>query len=132
MKNADVADVPSRPGGADGLHYRLLGADRLDDRVSPEAVRELLDPFDAVVTALLDDLGRTELQREFLPVLVTAHDDDRLRTELLGGQHGEQTDRTVTDHSNGPARSCVGGNSTEPAGAEDIRGGEQARDEVIG
>src|SRR5439155_17205081 len=26
MEDPDVSDVPARPGGADGLHHRLLGA----------------------------------------------------------------------------------------------------------
>jgi hypothetical protein len=41
--DADVADVPTRPGGPDGLQHRLLGADRLDDRVRPEPAGEVLD-----------------------------------------------------------------------------------------
>ena len=47
VADADVADVAAGPGGADGLHHRFLGADRLDDRVRAEAAGELLDPFDA-------------------------------------------------------------------------------------
>jgi hypothetical protein len=54
--DADVADVATGPGGADGLHYRLLGADRLDDAVRAEPVGEVLDPGDAVA-ALGDDVG---------------------------------------------------------------------------
>src|SRR5207249_7163272 len=42
MSDADVADVAARPGGADGLHHRFRGADRLDDRVGAEPVRESL------------------------------------------------------------------------------------------
>src|SRR5947209_16313672 len=34
--DADVADVAAGPGGADGLHHRLLRADRLDDRMRAE------------------------------------------------------------------------------------------------
>src|SRR5438105_1856914 len=32
VTDADVADVPAGPGGADGLHHRLLGADGFDHR----------------------------------------------------------------------------------------------------
>ena len=59
--DADVADVPAGAGGADGLHHRLLGADGLDDRVRAEPVGEVLDPGDAVVAALGDDVGGAEL-----------------------------------------------------------------------
>src|SRR6266540_4356212 len=45
--DADEADVPARAGGMDRLQHRLLGADRLDDGVRAEPVRELLDPLDA-------------------------------------------------------------------------------------
>jgi hypothetical protein len=30
MRDADVADVTAGASGAEGLHHRLLGADRLD------------------------------------------------------------------------------------------------------
>jgi hypothetical protein len=53
----------------DRLQHRLPGADRLDDGVRAEPVRELLDPLDALVAALLDDLGRAELARQALPLI---------------------------------------------------------------
>ena len=55
--DADEADVPPGAGGVDCLQDRLPRADRLDDRVRAEAARELLDPLDALVAALLDDVG---------------------------------------------------------------------------
>src|SRR6266571_2659032 len=48
VSDADVADVPARPGGANGLHHRLLGADCLDHRVCTEPTREFLDPLHAL------------------------------------------------------------------------------------
>jgi hypothetical protein len=36
VQDPDEADVPARPGGADGLHHRLLVTDRLDYRVGAE------------------------------------------------------------------------------------------------
>ena len=67
MGDADVADVPAGPGGADGLHHRLLGADRLDDRVRAEPVGEVLDPGHALVAAFGDDVGGAELPGQRLP-----------------------------------------------------------------
>jgi hypothetical protein len=48
----DVADVPAGAGGPDGLHHRLLGADRLDHGVRAQAVSEDLDAGDTLVAAL--------------------------------------------------------------------------------
>ena len=127
----DVADVAAGPGGADGLHHRLLGADGLDDRVRAEPAGEVLDPGDAVVAALGDDVGGAELPGEPLPGLVPAHGDDPLGAELLGGQHAEQADGAVTDHGDGLAGAGLGGDGGEPAGAEHVGGGQQARDQVV-
>ena len=49
-----------------------LGADGLDDRVGAEPVGEVLDAGDAVVAALLDDVGGAELPSELLACLVAA------------------------------------------------------------
>src|ERR671918_2794610 len=76
VEDADVADVPARPGGADGLHHRLLGADRLDHRVRAEPARELLDPPHPLAPALFDDVSRPELKGDLLPLRVAAHGDD--------------------------------------------------------
>ena len=132
MGDADVADVPAGAGGADRLHHRLLRPDRLDHRVRAEPVGEFLDLRHAVVAALLDDVGRAELAGKLLARLVTAHGDDPVRAELLGGKHAEQPDRTVTDDGDRLARAGLGGDGTEPAGAEHVGCGEQARDEVVG
>jgi hypothetical protein len=124
--DADVADVAAGAGGADGLHHRFLGADRLDHRVRAEPVGELLDLRDAVVPALGDDVGGAEFARELLAGFVATHRDDPLRAELLGSEDAEQADRAVPDHGDGLARSGLGRDGGEPAGAEHVGGGQEA------
>ena len=80
----------------------------------------------------VDDVGGAELAGELLAGLVAAHRDDPLRAELLGGQHREQTDRAVADDGDGLARAGLGGDGAEPAGAQHVGGGQQARDQVVG
>jgi hypothetical protein len=63
---------------------------------------------------------------------MAAHRNDPLRAELLRGQHGEQADRAVTDYGNDLAGSRFGGHGSEPAGAQHVGGGEEARDQVVG
>src|SRR3989442_15726674 len=101
MGDADVADVPAWPGGADGLHHRLLGADCLDHRVCAEPAREFLDPRHALVPSLLDDVSRAELERELLSWLVAAHGDDPFGADLPCGEHGGQADCANTAQGNG-------------------------------
>ena len=129
---AVTADVASGARRADGLHHRLLGADGLDDRVCPKAVGELLDHGHTVVAAFGDDVGSAEIAREGLPRLVTAHRDDAIGAQLLGGEDGEQADRTVTDDGDRLAGTRLRGNGAEPAGAQHVRGGEQAWHQLIG
>src|SRR2546423_3049280 len=62
-EDAHVAEVAAGAGGPDGLHQRLLRADRLDHRVGAEPAGQLPDPRYAVLTALLDDVGGAELVR---------------------------------------------------------------------
>ena len=50
--------------------------------------------------------------------------------EVLSGQHGEQADCSVTHHGNGLAGAVLGSDGTEPASAEHVGGGEEARDQV--
>ena len=87
---------------------------------------------DALLAALLDDVGRAELAGELLPGLVAGHGDDPLRAQLLRGEDREQADRAVTDHGDGLAGPGLGGDGAEPAGAEHVGGGQQARDQVVG
>src|SRR3954469_15699223 len=61
VRDADVADRSARSRGPDRLLHRLLSANALEDRISADAVRQLLDPLDAVVAAFGDDVRRAEL-----------------------------------------------------------------------
>jgi hypothetical protein len=63
---------------------------------------------------------------------VAAHGDDPLGAELLGRQHREQSDRAVADDRDGLAGAGLGGHGAEPAGAQDVRSRQEARDEVVG
>src|SRR5215208_5284632 len=131
VEHAHEPDVTACPRGADGLHHRLLRADRLDDRVRPETVGELLDPFRALLAALGHDLGRAELPGEPLAGPVPAHRDDPLRAKLLGGEHREQPDGAVADDRHRLARTGLGRHGAKPAGAEHVGGREQAGDHVL-
>ncbi len=115
--DADEADVAAGAGGVDGLHHGLLGADGLDDRVGAEAAGELLDLRDALLAALLDDVGGAELAGQRLAVRVPAEGDDAFGAELPGGEDAEQAHGAVTDDRDGLAGSGLGGDGGEPAGA---------------
>ena len=130
--DADEADVAAGPAGADGLEHRFLGADGFDDRVGAEAVGEVLDPRDAVVAALGDDVGGAEVEGELLAVLVAAHGDDPLGAELPGGEDAHEPDGAVADDGDGLAGADLGGDGSEPAGAEHVGGGQVVRDHVSG
>jgi hypothetical protein len=62
---------------------------------------------------------------------VAAHGHDPLGAELAGGQDGQQPDRAITDHRDGLVWAGLGGHGAEPAGAEHIGGGQQAREQVL-
>jgi hypothetical protein len=96
-----------------------------------EPARELPDPLQVLVSTLLDDVGRTELEGELLPGHVAAHGDDPFRAEVPCGEHGEQPDCAVADHGDGLAGGGLRGDGTEPAGAEHVGGSEEAPDEVL-
>jgi hypothetical protein len=59
---------------------------------------------------------------------VAAHRNDPFGAELPRGQHAEKPDRAVADHGDGPTGPRLGGDRGEPAGAEHVGGGQQARD----
>ena len=67
MRHADVTHRPTWPRGFDGLQHRLLSTHALEDRVSSDALRQLLDAFDTLLAALGDDVGCAELAGELLP-----------------------------------------------------------------
>jgi hypothetical protein len=89
------------------------------------------DTGHALVAALGHDGGRAERAGELLPRRVTAHRDDPLRTHLPGGEHAEEADRTVAHDHDRAARLHIRRVGGEPAGAQDIGGRQQARDQVV-
>ena len=82
------------------------------------------------VAAFGDDVGGAEFTRELLTVGVSTHGDDAFGTKLFGCHHPEQSDRTVTDDNDCLAGPGLGGDGAEPAGAQHIGGGQQARNQV--
>jgi hypothetical protein len=74
----------------------------------------------------------TELPREALAGLVATHRDDPLGAELFRGQDRHQPHGAVTDDRHGLARPGLGGHGAEPAGAEHVGGGQEARHQIIG
>jgi hypothetical protein len=76
-----------------------------------------LDRRHSLVAARVDDVGRAVLACQALPRLVPARGDDPLRAELLGGEHGEQTDRAVAGNS---AR--ISSSASSSSGACTVRG----------
>jgi hypothetical protein len=73
--------------------------------------------FATCVAAFGDDVGGAEFQGELLPRVVPAHGGDALGTELLGREHTQQPDRSVTDNGDRLALSGPGGLGREPSGA---------------
>ncbi|ANS28608.1 hypothetical protein R1CP_19630 [Rhodococcus opacus] len=94
-------------------------------RVGAEALGELFDLRDAVVAALGDEVGGTELSGQGLTVGVSAPGDDALRAGVFGGENGEQSHRAVSDDCEGLPRAGLGGDGGEPPGAEDVGSGQQ-------
>ena len=131
-------ETPTKPTWPPGRVERIaciidfLGADRLDHRVRAEPIGQLLDPRHAFVAALGHDVGRAELAGKLLPRLVSAHRDDALGAQLLRGQHRAQADRAVADDRDRLARARPRRVGAEPAGAQDVGGRQQARDQVVG
>jgi hypothetical protein len=99
---------------------------------TPKPPVRSLNPGDALLAAFGDDVGGAEVTGKPLAGLVTAHHDDPLGAELAGGEHPEQADGTVTDHGDRLARAGFGGDGGEPAGAEHVRRGEEAGDQIGG
>jgi hypothetical protein len=128
--DADEAHVPAGAGGVDRLHGRLLGAHGLDHGVRSEPIRELLDPRDAVVAALLDDVGRAVEAGQLLSFGVAGHRDDPLGAKLSGRQDTHESDRAVTDDRDGLAWAGFGSDCGEPAGAEHVGCRQQRGDQL--
>ena len=60
---------------------------------------------------------------------MVSHEDDLLGGEPPGGQDGQQADGAVADHGDTGARADAARHGGMVAGAEDIREGQQGRDE---
>lgn len=92
---------------------------------------KILDSGHALVAALGHDVGRAELAGELLPRVVAAHGDDPPGAHLPGGEHAEEADRAVADDRDRLAWLHVGRVGGEPAGAQNVRRRQKARDEII-
>ena len=130
VRHAHVAQVPAGAAGGDGLHHRGLVAHGLDDAVRAVAAGELLDLRGALVATLGDDDVGAELAGERRPVLVAGEGDDLLSPQGLGGQDGGQAHGAVADHRDGLAGAGLGGDGPEPAGSQDVGGGQQRGDDL--
>jgi hypothetical protein len=51
---------------------------------------------------------------------VTAHRDNPLGAELIGGQHRQQTHSPVSDHRDRLPGSSLGGNRSKPPSSQDV------------
>src|SRR4051812_1270776 len=130
VRDADVADRSAGSRGPDRLLHRLLSANALEDRISPDAVRQLFDPLDALVAALANDVRGAELACELLPRVVAAHRDDAFGTHLPGREHAEESDRAVTHDDDRRAWLDVRGIGRKPAGPHHVGQCQHARDHV--
>jgi hypothetical protein len=84
-------------------------ADALEHRVRAEAVRQLADALDRLVTTLADNIRGAELSGERDPVRVTTEKDELLRSKPFGRNHPAQTDGAIADDRRGLAGTDVGG-----------------------
>jgi hypothetical protein len=73
-----------------------------------EAAGERANSLDRFASALGDDIGRAELARKRQPILVTAEDDDLLRTQPPGGDHAAKADGSVSHHGDALAGADLG------------------------
>src|SRR6476659_6981759 len=115
MADANETHVSAAARGVNRLHRRLVRAYGLDHRVRAEPIGELLDPGDAFVAPLLDDVGRAVETRQLLALRVTRHRDDPLRAKLPGSQHTHETHGPIADDCARFAGSYVRGHRGEPA-----------------
>jgi hypothetical protein len=132
VRYADEANSASGTRGANRLHHRFLRAHALEDGVSADTPGQVFDPGDALISALNDDVGGAELSSELLSRRVAAHDDDPFGAHLLRGEDAQETDRAVTDHRDSRAWLDVGRVRGKPPGAQHVRRGQQAWNQVVG
>src|SRR5437763_2628982 len=97
-----------------------------------EPVGQILDPRCALVAAFFDDVGGAELERHLLARLVSAHDHDSLCAEPISREHAEEPDGSVADDCDALSRCDLSRDGSEPAGSQDVRGGEETRYEILG
>src|SRR5271166_5457195 len=131
VRHADIADHRAGPRTFERLRHRLFGAHAFQHGTRADAGRQLLDPGNAGIAALGHDVGCAVFEREVLPRLVAAHDDDPTGLHLLRREHAHEADCAVADNDDGRAwlyTRSVGG---VPAGAEHVRCCEQARDQIV-
>jgi len=123
--HADEADVAARTGGTQSLLHGLRRADAFQDGVGADAAGQLPDASYAFVAAFDHDVSGAEVGRELLAGLVAAHGDDALGAQFPGRDHGAQADSAATDDG-GATRLHLGGDGGVPAGAHDVRAGQEA------
>src|SRR5829696_5750922 len=104
LGDAHAADRTARLCDLEGSHNRLVEANALEDGIDAETARELAHPLHSCLTALADDVGRTELVRQRDPIGMTAEQDDLRGAEPLGGDHSAEPDCTVAHDSDGLSR----------------------------
>ena len=109
----------------------FLRAYAFENGVRADSVGQRLDPIDAGIAALGDDVGRAEFEREVLPRLVAAHRDDPRGAHLFGGEHAHEPDRAVADDHDRRAGLNARRVGRVPAGAEHVRSRKQARNEIV-
>jgi hypothetical protein len=124
--HADEADVAARTGGTQSLLHGLRRADAFQDGVGADAAGQLPDASYAFVAAFDHDVSGAEVGRELLAGLVAAHGDDALGAQFPGRDHGAPADSAVTDDDGGATRLHLGGDGGVPAGAHDVRAGQEA------
>src|SRR3954470_22337105 len=81
------------------------------NRMGSESVGQLTDACDGFVAAFAHDVSCAQLLRQRDAVGVTAHKDDLLCPEPLGGNHGANADRTIPHDCDGRTGADAGGNS---------------------
>src|SRR5688500_2203334 len=96
-----------------------------------EAFRQVLNPSHAIVPALLDDVGGAEFEGELLPRLVPAHSDYLFRPELLGREHPQEANGSVTYDGNRFPWTYLSRHGGEPSSSQHIGRREEARNLVV-
>lgn len=97
---------------------------------APHTFREVFDARDSVCAALGHDVRGAILARELLAGCVPAHGNDSLGPVRFCRQDGEQA-HSIADDGHGFPRLYVGSFSREPTGSEHVRGGQEARYELV-